>query len=89
MQGEGIEIKADGRYWHLTRNGAGDLEGIPGVDSEGAIMYGLADFGAVQTTFRSDLNQILVAAPVMTVSPTLLIIRTANADHRYVAADGP
>jgi len=25
----------------------------------------------------------------MTASPTMLIIKTANADHRYVAADGP
>src|SRR5436190_1587242 len=31
-QGEGIEIKPDGRYWHLKRNSAGQLVGIQGVD---------------------------------------------------------
>jgi len=89
IESAGIEIRPDGHYWHLARNAAGALETISGVDSEGTITYGFADFGAVQTTFRSDLNQILVAAPVMTASPTMLIIKTANADHRYVAADGP
>ena len=87
-QGEGIEIKPDGRYWHLARDPSGKLLGVPGVDSEGTIMYGHTDLGAVQTTFRSDLNQILVAAPVITTNPTLLIIKTDTADHRYVAADG-
>ncbi len=87
-QGDGVEIKPDGRYWHLARDGAGRLVGMPGVTSEGSITYGSTDFGAVRTAFQSDADQTLVAAPVITTDPTLLIIRTGNADHRYVAADG-
>ena len=87
-QGDGIEIKADGRYWHLARNGAGKLAGTPGVDSEGSVTFGVDALGVAQTTFRSDLNQVLVATPVITAHPTVLIIRTANAEHRYIPADG-
>jgi len=85
-QGDGIELKSDGRYWHLTRNGAGQLTGIAGVDSEGDVSYGLSPSGAPQVTFRSDLNQVLSATPLLTAGPTVLIIRTANAEHRYIPA---
>lgn len=84
-QGDGLEIKPDGRYWHLSRDGAGKLIGVPGVASEGSISYGVTAFGAVQTTFQSDADQTLVAAPVLTADPPLLIIRTGSADHRYIA----
>jgi hypothetical protein len=82
-----IEIKADDRYWHLERTVSGRLVGIPGVDSEGTVVYGMTDFGAVQTTFRSDLNVVFVVAPVITASPTMLIMKTADSDNRYVPAE--
>ena len=88
-QGDGIEIRSDGRYWHLTRDSAGQLTGVPGVDSEGDVSYGLSPAGAAQMTFRSDLNQVLVATPVLTTGPTILIIKTANAEHRYIPAGIP
>ena len=83
----GIEIKANNRYWHLQRNQAGQLVGIPGVDSEGTITYGMTDFGAVQTTFRSDLNVSFVVAPVITANPTMLIMKTSTADYRYLPGE--
>jgi hypothetical protein len=82
-----IEIKADDRYWHLERTVSGRLVGIPGVDSEGTVVYGMTDFGAVQTTFRSDLNVVFVVAPVITANPTMLIMKTADSDNRYVPAE--
>ena len=88
-EGDGIEISPNGRYRHLMRDGAGRLTASPGVTSEGSISYGMTPFGAVQMLFRSDLDQALAAAPVLTADPTLLIIRTPSADHRYVPADGP
>lgn len=88
-EGDGIEILPSGRYRHLMRDDAGRLSASPGVTSEGSISYGMTPFGAVQTIFRSELDQTLAAAPVLTADPTLLIIRTPSADHRYVPADGP
>ena len=88
-EGDGIEILPNGRYRHLMRDGEGRLTASPGVTSEGSVSYGMTPFGAVQTIFRSDLDQMLAAAPVVTADPTLLIIRTPSADHRYVPADGP
>jgi hypothetical protein len=82
-----IEIKADDRYWHLERTVSGKLVGIPGVDSEGTVVYGMTDFGAVQTTFRSDLNVVFVVAPVITATPTMLIMKTIDSDNRYVPAE--
>jgi len=87
-EGEGIEISPNGRYRHLMRDSAGRLTASPGVTSEGSVSYGMTPFGAVQTIFHSDLGQTLAAAPVLTTDPTLLIIRTPSADHRYVPADG-
>jgi len=86
-EGDGIEIMANGRYRHLMRDGAGRLTASPGVTSEGSISYGMTPFGAVQTIFHSDLDQTMAAAPVLTAEPTMLIIRTPSADHRYVPAD--
>ena len=88
-EGAGIEILPDGRYRHLMRDDAGHLATSPGVTSEGHVTYTMTRFGAVQTTFRSDLDQLLATAPELTADPTLLIIRTPSADHRYVPADGP
>jgi len=86
-EGDGIEILPDGRYRHLMRDGAGRLATSPGVTSEGSVSYGMTPFGAVQMIFHSDLDQTLAAAPVLTADPTLLIVRTPSADHRYVPAD--
>jgi len=86
-EGDGIEIMPSGRYRHLLRSTAGTLEASPGVTSEGSISYGMTPFGAVQAIFHSDLDQTLAAAPVLTANPTMLIIRTPSADHRYVPAD--
>lgn len=88
-EGDGIEILPNGRYRHLMRDGAGRLTASPGVTSEGHVNYGMTRFGAVQMVFRSDLDQLLSAAPVLTAEPTMLIIRTSSADHRYVVADDP
>ncbi|MEA2699031.1 MAG: hypothetical protein QOI66_3302, partial [Myxococcales bacterium] len=41
----------------------------------------------VQTTFRSDLNVVFVVAPVITANPTMLIMKTADSDNRYVPAE--
>jgi hypothetical protein len=84
-QGDGLEIDPDGRYRHLMRDGAGKLVTMPGVFSEGRISFQPTSFGAVQTIFRSHDNRMLASAPVLTAEPTMLIIRTASADHRYVA----
>jgi len=86
-EGDGLEISPNGRYRHLVRDAAGTLEASAGVTSEGSVSYGMTPFGAVQAIFHSDLDQTLAAAPVLTTNPTVLIIRTPSADHRYVPAD--
>lgn len=45
--------------------------------------------GRARAVARSDLNQVLTSTPVLTSGPTVLIIKTADAEHRYIPADGP
>jgi hypothetical protein len=88
----GLLITTDDRYALLERDASGAVVAAHGVDFEGSITYMVIDpnfGGGIQVNFTSDLGGTVISRPVITTSPTELIINNNGVyEYRYITADG-